>query len=117
MNAIESSQEMQVKKDVRDVCMPVGLVYEALVKVGQLEGRQGKEEKIKDQVECFYQYHGRTTDHSIQECQEFLNLVQEMMNEGKMEFCGKMEEQNVSILQREAPKPVKIGRASCRERV
>ena len=49
-----------------------------------------------------------TTDHSIQECQEFLDLVQVMMNKGEMEFFGKMEEQNVSVLQREAPKPVTI---------
>ena len=39
VNAVENSQEMQVKKDVRDVCMPMGLVYEALVKVGRLKGR------------------------------------------------------------------------------
>ena len=34
VNAMESSQEMQVKRDVRDVSMPMGLVYEALVKTG-----------------------------------------------------------------------------------
>ena len=47
-------------------------------------------------------------DHSIQECQEFFELVQEMMNEGEMEFCEKMEEQNAHVLQRETPKPVTI---------
>ena len=47
-------------------------------------------------------------DHSIQECTEFLKLVQEMMNEGEMEFCGKMEEQNVSVLLKEVPKLVTI---------
>ena len=47
-------------------------------------------------------------DHSIQECLEFLELVQEMINEGEMEFCGKMEEQNVSVLLKEVPKPVTI---------
>ena len=32
-----------------------------------------------------------------------------MMNEGELEFCGKMEEQNVSILlKEEAPKPLII---------
>ena len=41
-------------------------------------------------------------------CQKFLELVQEMMNEGVMEFCGKMDEQNVSVLQGEALKPVTI---------
>ena len=88
--------------------MPMGLVYEALVKAGQLEGRQGEKEEIKDQETCFCHYHGRTTDHSIQKCQKFLELVQEMMNEGEMEFYGKMEEQNISVLKGEAPKLVTI---------
>ena len=48
VNVVESSQEMQVKRDVRDVYMPMGLVYEALVKAGRLKGRQGKEKEIKD---------------------------------------------------------------------
>ena len=65
VNAMESSQEMQEKMDVRDVYMPMDLVYEALVKVGRLEGRQGKKDKIKDQDKCFCQYHGSTMDHSI----------------------------------------------------
>ena len=40
-------------------------------------------------------------DHSIQECPNFLELIQEMMNEGELEFCGKVEEQNVSVLLKE----------------
>ena len=32
-----------------------------------------------------------------------------MMNEGELEFCGKVEEQNVSVLlKKEAPKPLTI---------
>ena len=79
---------MQVKKNVKDVRMSMKLVHEVLVKVGRLEGYQRKEEKTKDQEKCFYQYHGSTTDHSIQECPDFLELIQEMMNKGELEFCG-----------------------------
>ena len=43
---MESNQEMQVKREVRDVCMPMGLVYKALVKAGQLKSGQEKEEKM-----------------------------------------------------------------------
>ena len=43
MNAVESSKEMQVKRDVRDVSMPMGLVYNTLLKAGRLKGGQGKE--------------------------------------------------------------------------
>ena len=69
--------------------MPMGLVYEALVKVGRLKGGQEKEEEM-DQEKCFCQYHGRTVDHPILESPEFLELIQEMINEGEMEFCGKI---------------------------
>ena len=68
MNAVESSQYLQVKRDVKDVCMPMRLVYEALVKVGRLKDGQGKEEEEMDQEKCYCRYHGKTVDHSIQEC-------------------------------------------------
>ena len=45
--------------------------------------------------------------HAIQECPDFLELIQEMMNERKLEFCGRMEEQNVSVLlKKETLKPL-----------
>ena len=83
MNAVESSQEIQEKRNIRDVRMPMKLVHEVLAKVGRLEGCQRKEKEIKDQEKCFCQYHGSTTDHAIQECPDFLELIQEMMNEGE----------------------------------
>ena len=48
VNAMENSQEMQVKRNVRDVRMPMKLVHEVLVKVGRQEGYQRKEEKTED---------------------------------------------------------------------
>ena len=44
VNTVESSQEIQVKRDVRDVHMPMKLMHEVLAKVGRLEGHQKKEE-------------------------------------------------------------------------
>ena len=109
MNAVESDQEMQVKRNVKDVRMPMKLVHDVLVKADRLEGCQRKEKERKRQKKCFCQYHESTTDHSIQECSDFLELIQEMMNEGELEFCGKVEEQNVSVLLKEkAPKPLTI---------
>ena len=49
VNAIESSEEMQVKKSVKDVYMSMKLVHKVLVKADRLEGNQGKKEKTKDQ--------------------------------------------------------------------
>ena len=73
VNAVESDQEMQVKRNIRDVCMPMKLVHEVLDKAGRLEGYQKKEENTKDQEKCFCQYHGSTTGHAIQECQTSLS--------------------------------------------
>ena len=48
VNAIESDQEMQVKRKVKDVRMPMKLMYKVLVKTNRLEGCQRKEEETKD---------------------------------------------------------------------
>ena len=85
--------------------MSMKLVHEVLVKAGRLEGHQRKEEEMKDQEQCFCHYHGSTMDYFIQECPDFLELIQGMMNEEELEFCGKVKEQNVSVsLKEEAPK-------------
>ena len=44
--------------------------------------------------------------HSIQDCQDFLEPVKEMMNEGVMEFCKETKRQTVNVLQGETPKLV-----------
>ena len=44
--------------------------------------------------------------HSIHHCPEFLKMMQEMMDGGKIEFCGKIKEQSVSILLEEIRKPL-----------
>ena len=49
VNAMESSLEMQVKRNVKDVRMSMKLVHEVIIKVGKLESRQKKKEEIKDQ--------------------------------------------------------------------
>ena len=47
VNAVESDKEMQVKRNIKDIHMPLKLVHEVLVKAGRLEGCQRKEEEIK----------------------------------------------------------------------
>ena len=109
INAVESSKEMQVKRSVKDVCMPLKLVYKVLRKTGRLEGCQRKEEEAEGQEKCCCQYHEGANGHVIQECPDFLELVQKMMTEGELEFCGRMKEQNVSVLlKEETPKPFVI---------
>ena len=48
INVVESSEEMQVRRSIKDVRMPIKLVHEVLVKAGRLKGCQRKEEGAKD---------------------------------------------------------------------
>ena len=83
-------------------------VYEALIKVGWVKSKQEKKQEIEKEEEHYCLYHEKSLGHSIQSCQEFLDLVQKMMNEGRIEFCGKMEEQAINVLQDEVPKSLTI---------
>ena len=80
VNAVENSQDLQVKKDVKDVRMPMRLVYEALVRAGRLKGKQEKKEEEMSQKKAYCQYHDEVMGHPIQECLEFLEKIQEMMD-------------------------------------
>ena len=61
-----------------------------------------------NQEKGYCQYHGKMTEHSIQECLEFLKMMQEMMNGGKIEFRGKVKEQSVSVLLEDVRKPLTV---------
>ena len=105
---MESDPELLVEKDARAVCMSMETVYEALLKAGMLEEEQEKKEEKKDQEKEHCLYHKGSVGHSIQDCQDFLELVQEMMNEGVMEFCKEIKGQAVNVLQKKTPKSVII---------
>ena len=59
---------MLVEKDARVVRMPVGTVYEALLKAGMLDEEQEKKKEKKDQEEEYCQHHKGFVGHSIQDC-------------------------------------------------
>ena len=65
INAIKSNQELQVKRDVGVVCMPIEIVHKALFKVGILNGKQEKEKEIEDWEGQYYQHHERSVGHFI----------------------------------------------------
>ena len=83
-------------------------VYKALLKAGMLEEEQEKKEESEDEKGQYYQYHKRPVGHSIQDCQDFLDLVQEMMDKGRIDFYKDIEGQAVSVLQGETSKPIII---------
>ena len=96
---MESDPELLIKKDIRDVCMPMEIVHEALLKTGMLGKEQEKKKGKKDREGQYYLYHKRSVGHFIQDCQHFLELVQEMMDDGIMEFCKETKRQAVNVLQ------------------
>ena len=71
--------------------MPMETVYKALLKAGMLEEEQEKKEKNDDEKGQYCQYHKRLVGHSIQDCQDFLGLVQELMDKGRIEFYKEIE--------------------------
>ena len=100
INAIGSDPKLQIEKDAK-------AVYEVLFKVEMLDEKQKKKES-EDGKRQYCQYHKRLVGHSIQDCQDFLDLVQELMDEGRVEFCKEVKGQIVNVLQGETPKPVII---------
>ena len=83
-------------------------VHEALFKASMLDQEREKKEENKDRAGQHCQYHKRFVGHCIQNCQDFLELVQEMMNERVMEFCKEIKRQTVNVLQGETPKSIII---------
>ena len=105
---MESDPELLVEKDARAIRMSMETVYKALLKARMLDEEQENKKKKKDRDGEHCQYHKGSVGHSIQDCQGFLGLVQEIMNKGKIEFCKELKGQAVNVLQGEAQKPIII---------
>ena len=88
--------------------MPRETVYKALLRAGALDKEQEKKRENEDGEGQYCQYHRRPMGHSIQDCQDFLDLVQGLMDEGGIEFCKEVKGQAVNVLQGETPKSVTI---------
>ena len=48
INVMDNGLEMQIEKDVRAICMPMGIMHEALLKAGMLNGEREKKEEIEN---------------------------------------------------------------------
>ena len=75
VNVVENDLELLVEKDARVVRMSMKTVYKALLKAGMLEKEQEKKEKKENQEREHCLYHKGSMGHSIQDCQDFLELV------------------------------------------
>ena len=91
INVVESDLELLIEKNIKAVCIPMEIMHEALFKAGMLDEKQEKKEENENWKGQYCQYHKRSISHSIQDCQDLLNLVQEMMNKGRIEFYKETE--------------------------
>ena len=85
------------QEGAKAVSMPIKTVYEALFKAKMLDEEQEKKES-EDGEGQYCQYHQKHMGHSIEDCQDFLDLVQELMDEGRIEFCKEVKGQAVNVL-------------------
>ena len=108
INVIGRDPELQIEKNARAVRMPMETVYKALFKAEMLDEEQEKKKENEDGEGQYCQYHQRLVGHSIQDCQDFLDLVQGLMDEGRIEFYKKVKGQAVNVLQGETLKPIII---------
>ena len=69
--------------------MPMETVYKALLKADAFDEEQEKKRENEDEEWQYCQYHKRPVGHSIQDCQDFLDLVQGLMDEGRIDFAKK----------------------------
>ena len=65
INAVESDLEFKVERDVKDVCILIKTVHEALLKASMLDKEQEKKEEKEDREGQYCLYHKRFMGHSI----------------------------------------------------
>ncbi|XP_038696626.1 uncharacterized protein LOC119993529 [Tripterygium wilfordii] len=94
-----------VKRNVDEVTMRLGVLFGYLRQAGLVESEEGNNENCGEVGSC--QYHGGRSGHSIEDCMLFKERVQQLMNEKKIIFevrSGKMDE--VNVIEEGLPRPM-----------
>ena len=74
------------KPCVKGIITPIRVIYKELIQAKLLQSkREGVIEK-KRLSKGYYQYHDEIQGHVIQECTEFRNIVQSLMDRKEIEF-------------------------------
>ncbi|XP_022736187.1 uncharacterized protein LOC111289419 [Durio zibethinus] len=86
INALIDGQTSYVKRRIEEVKTPMAKVFEVLVKTDMLKPiePQNYSEIINSTESC--NYHRGVLGHSIQNCHQFRQEVQKLIDEGRMEF-------------------------------
>ena len=78
-------------------------IYEALVKGGILqskvkEEKKNSEEQLEEMQKCFRDHHTGYVGHVVQDCEEFRNIIQALMDKKEIEFSEKIKEKFVNVI-------------------
>ncbi|KAK8623538.1 hypothetical protein V6N13_118421 [Hibiscus sabdariffa] len=86
VNAVIEGGGREVKKNLADITTPLKWVWERLV-----ENMILNTGRVASKTDNFCEYHG-SEGHEIQQCQEFRQLVQAMMDNNELEFFTKSDD-------------------------
>ena len=89
-----------IQRNVWKVKTPMIEVFKALVGA-KIISRVKEEEEVKEMEKkgCYCLFHQNCTNHTIQDCPDFLSLVQKMIDDGEIEFCKRIEGNMVAVTQ------------------
>ena len=83
INAILESLTEGRKTHIMDVATPMGVIHEKLVQAEFLQPRRGEAIQEEKLSKGYCQYHFKVQGHVIQECSEFREIVQNLMDKNK----------------------------------
>ena len=72
-------------------------VYEVLVKIGAILEKVVST-KEKEKRDCYCHYHATCTGHTIQECEDFIKLLQARINQREIEFSEEVLEESSNVI-------------------
>ena len=98
--AISEGNGFMVQRDVQKVKTPMIKVFKAFV-MAKIISKRKEEEEIKEMKKkgCYCLFHQDFADHIIQDCPDFLSLVQKMNDDGEIKFCTRIEGNMVAVTQ------------------
>ena len=74
-------------------------VFKVLIVAKIISGRKKEEVKKIEKKGCYCLFHQDFVNHIIQDCSNFLNLVQRMIDDREIEFCIKVERNMEAVTQ------------------
>ena len=86
INAILESSTEGRKTCIKDVITFTGVIHEKLVKIEVLQSRRREVAEEGKMSKGYCQYHVEIRGHVIQECTEFRDIVQNLMDKKEIEF-------------------------------